>query len=145
MFYPNIEKNIRTGGDATVYSLDNQLGKGVNLMSNDYLNKTFAVLESSTEKLWDMWLVTLGSMSWSQEQIENMGRKYLEQRQVAREEANKVIEELTNQAKKNQQQMQKMIQEAVTNAFDNIEIPTFNYIDQLAKKVDELSKKVDNL
>ena len=114
-------------------------------MSNENINKTFTMLENSTEKLWDMWLVTLGSMSWTQEQIENMGRKYLEQRKVAREEANKVIEELTNQAKKNQQQMQKMIQEAVANAFDNLEIPTFTYIDELSKKVDELSKKVDNL
>lgn len=114
-------------------------------MSNENIDKTFAMLENSTEKLWDMWLVTLGSMSWTQEQIEGMGRKYLEQRKVAREEGNKVIEELTNQAKKNQQQMQKMIQEAVINAFDNLEIPTFNYIDQLSKKVDELSKKVDNL
>lgn len=114
-------------------------------MSNENINKTFTMLENSTEKIWDMWLVTLGSMSWTQEQIENMGRKYLEQRKVAREEANKVIEELTNQAKKNQQQMQKMIQEAVANAFDNLEIPTFTYIDELSKKVDELSKKVDNL
>ena len=114
-------------------------------MSNENIDKTFAMLENSTEKIWDMWLVTLGSMSWTQEQIENMGRKYLEQRKVAREEANKVIEELTNQAKKNQQQMQKMIQEAVANAFDNLEIPTFTYIDDLSKKVDELSKKVDNL
>jgi len=114
-------------------------------MSNENIDKTFAMLENSTEKIWDMWLVTLGSMSWTQEQIENMGRKYLEQRKVAREEANKVIEELTNQAKKNQQQMQKMIQEAVANAFDNLEIPTFAYIDDLSKKVDELSKKVDNL
>lgn len=114
-------------------------------MSNENITKTFAMLENSSEKLWDMWLVTLGSMSWTQEQIENMGRKYLEQRKVAREEANKVIEELTNQAKKNQQQMQKMIQEAVANAFDNLEIPTFTYIDELSKKVDELSKKVDNL
>ena len=114
-------------------------------MSNENITKTFAILENSSEKLWDMWLVTFGSMSWSQEQIENMGRKYLEQRKVAREEANKVIDELTNQAKKNQQQMQKMIQEAVINAFDNLEIPTFNYIDELSKKVDDLSKKVDNL
>ena len=114
-------------------------------MSNENITKTFAMLENSSEKIWDMWLVTLGSMSWTQEQIENMGRKYLEQRKVAREEANKVIEELTNQAKKNQQQMQKMIQEAVANAFDNLEIPTFTYIDELSKKVDELSKKVDNL
>ncbi|MGE5391305.1 MAG: phasin family protein [Deltaproteobacteria bacterium] len=107
--------------------------------------KSFALADASSEKMWDMWLVTLGSLSWSQEQIENMARKYLDQRKIARDENNKLVEELMAQAKKNQQQMQKMIQEAVTNAFENMDIPTFNYIDDLTKKVEELTKKVNNL
>ncbi|NLW91297.1 MAG: phasin family protein [Syntrophomonadaceae bacterium] len=107
--------------------------------------KSFALAESSSEKMWDIWLVTLGSLSWSQEQIENMVKKYVDQRKIARDENNKLVEELMSQAKKNQQQMQKMIQEAVTNAFENMDIPTFNYIDDLTKKVEELTKKVNNL
>ncbi len=115
------------------------------MSTKENLVKSFALAETSAEKMWDMWLVTLGSLSWSQEQIENMARKYLDQRKMAREESNKLIEEMMNQAQKNQQQMQKMIQEAVTSAFENIDIPTFSYIDELNKKVEELIKKTNNL
>ncbi|MGE5423131.1 MAG: phasin family protein [Ignavibacteriales bacterium] len=115
------------------------------MSTKENFTKSFSLAESSSEKMWDMWLVTLGSLSWSQEQIENMARKYLDQRKIARDENNKLVEELMSQAKKNQQQMQKMIQEAVTNAFENMDIPTFNYIDDLTKKVEELTKKVNNL
>ena len=115
------------------------------MSTKENLAKSFALAETSAEKMWDMWLVTLGSLSWSQEQIENMARKYLDQRKLAREETNKLLEELMNQAQKNQQQIQKMIQEAVMSAFENIDIPTFNYIDELNKKVEELIKKTSNL
>ncbi|NLJ72488.1 MAG: hypothetical protein GX333_05720, partial [Syntrophomonadaceae bacterium] len=46
--------------------------------------------------------------------------------------------------KKNQIQMQTMIQEAVKVAFENVEMPNFDYMD-MSKKLDELSKKVENL
>ena len=113
--------------------------------SRENMAKSFAIAETTTEKCWDMWLVSLGSLSWTQEQFETMARKYLDQRKTAREETNKLVEELSSQAKKNQQQMQKMIEEAVTAAFENLEVPTFSYIDELSKKVEELSRKVDNL
>lgn len=109
------------------------------------VNKTFAVADSALEKFWDMWLVSLGSMSWSQEQLESMMQKYLEQRKIAREESTKVMEELLQQVKKNQLQMQGMIQEAVKSALENMEMPVFNTMDDLQKKIDELSKKVDQL
>lgn len=115
------------------------------MVNNDNLKKAFAMNESSADKLWDMWLVTLGSMSWTQEQIENMIRKYLDQRKTAREETTKLVEELMAQAKKNQQQMQKMMQEAITATMENVDIPSFKYFDDLNKKVDNLSEKVDKL
>lgn len=108
----------------------------------DNINKAFAVSDNVFEKMWDMWLVSLGSMSWSQDQVETMVNKYLEQRKVAREESAKVVEELMQQVKKNQLQMQSMIQEAVKAAMANIEMPNFNTVDDLKKKVDDLSKKV---
>jgi len=52
-----------------------------------------------------------------------MVKKYLEQRKTAREESTKIIEELMQQVKKNQQQMNSMIQEAVKVAMENINIP----------------------
>ncbi len=114
------------------------------MSNNEKLNQAFAVTDNMLEKLWDMWLVGLGSMSWSQEQAEGMAKKYLEQRKNMREESTKVVEEMMSQVKKNQIQMQTMIQEAVKVAFENVEMPNFDYMD-MSKKLDELSKKVENL
>jgi polyhydroxyalkanoate synthesis regulator phasin len=113
--------------------------------NSETLARSFSLAEGSVEKLWDMWLMSLGSLSWSQEQMENTVRKYLDERKVAREDATKLIEQLTTQTKNNQQHFQKMVQDAVINAFENINIPTFNYIDDLSKKIDDLSKKVQQL
>lgn len=115
------------------------------MVNKENVKKAMAMGESSTEKLWDMWLVTLGSMAWTQEQIENMIRKYLDQRKTAREETIKLVEELMTQAKKNQQQMQKMMQEAVTATLENVDVPNFTYFNDLNKKFEDLNKKVENL
>jgi polyhydroxyalkanoate synthesis regulator phasin len=113
--------------------------------NSETLARSFSILEGSVEKMWDMWLMSLGSFSWSQEQMENAIRKYLDEQKIAREDATKLIEELTTQTKNNQKQFQNMVQDAVINAFENINIPTFNYIDELSKKVDQLSKRVQQL
>lgn len=111
--------------------------------TQENITKGFLVAEKSLEKYWDMWLLALGSFSWTQEQMENAIQTYLSQRKVEREEALKVTEELMQQAKKNQQHFQNLIKEAVVSAVENANIPNFNYITELNKKVDELSKKVE--
>ncbi len=111
-------------------------------MNNDNLEKSFSVVESSMEKFWDMWLLALGSFSWSQEQMESAIHQYLGQRKMERQEALKLSEELIKQSKKNQQQFQNLIKEAVASAVESVNFPTFNYIAELGKKVDDLSKKV---
>jgi polyhydroxyalkanoate synthesis regulator phasin len=119
--------------------------KGVaDLNTKENLVNLFSAAENSSEKFWDIYLSALGSMAWNQEQAENLFRKYLEQNKVARDEGAKLMEEFINQARKNQEQMQKMIQESVIKAFSNVDIPTFSYIDDLAKKVDDLNKKINN-
>ncbi|MDD3269348.1 MAG: hypothetical protein PHX14_08505 [Syntrophomonadaceae bacterium] len=82
-------------------------------MNDENLKNFFAVSESTNEKLWDMWLATMGNMSGTQEQVENMLRRYLEQRKTVREETIKLVEEMMAQARNNQQQIQKMMQEAL--------------------------------
>lgn len=111
--------------------------------TKETLNKSFLVADNMTEKIWDMWMVSLGSITWTQEQAENAMRKYLDQRKLTREESTKFLEEMMNQVKKNQIQMQSMIEEAVKTAFENVKVPSLNCIDELSKKVDDLAKKVD--
>ena len=111
----------------------------------DTLEKSFTMTDAMVDKFWDMWLVGMGSVTWTQEQTENMIKKYLEQRKLAREESSKVVDEMMEQAKKNQQQFKNMIQEAVKSAMENIDIPAYTYMGDLQKKVNDLSSKVDKL
>jgi len=115
------------------------------LNTKENLETLFSNAESAAERLWEISLVTLGSMAWNQEQIENFFRKYLDQNKLARDESTRLMEEMFNQAKKNQQQIQTMIQDSVVGAFGKLDIPTLSYYEELAKKIDELSKKVTNL
>ncbi len=112
--------------------------------TQEKVKNNFAAADTLMEKYWDMWLVGLGSMSWSQENFDNMLKQYLEQSKSAREENSKVINEMMKQVKNNQIQMQSMIQDAVNTAMENAQ-PAFSYIEDLSKKVEELSKKVSNL
>lgn len=114
------------------------------MKTQEIINKNMATIENLMEKYWDMWMVGVGSISWSQEQFENMMKKYLEQSRIAREENSKVIDELMKQVKNSQVQLQSMIQEAAKQAVENAE-PAYSYFEELNKKIEELSKKVNNL
>ncbi|MBP1707435.1 MAG: hypothetical protein H6Q39_1159 [Chloroflexi bacterium] len=107
------------------------------------LVKSFNMIENSMEKMWDMWLVSLGSLSWTQDQIENMTRKQLDQNKSAREEMIKLVEDLSKQMRRNQEQFQKIIEEAVMNTYEHINYTNQNLISDLSKKVEDLSKKVE--
>ena len=114
------------------------------MTTQDTVTKSFTNYENLMDKYWDMWLVGLGSMSWTQEQFDTMLKKYLEQSKIAREENSQVIDELMKQVKNNQVQIQKMIQEAVNAAMETAK-PAYSYFEELNKKVEELTKKVNNL
>lgn len=116
-----------------------------NVKAQENLVKSFTMTDNMIEKFWDMWQLSLGSLSWTQDQLETMAKKYLDQRKVAREEASKVMEELLKQVRNNQMQMQKMVQQAVNTTFENVDIPVYNYFEDLNKKVEALSKKVNSL
>jgi len=110
--------------------------------NKESLAKSFNMIENSMEKMWDMWLVSLGSLSWTQEQIENMTRKQLDQNKSAREELIKLVEDLSKQMRRNQEQFQKVVEEAVMNTYEHINYNNQNLIGDLSKKVDDLAKKV---
>ena len=107
------------------------------------MNKTFTLAENIVDRFWEMWQLSLGSLSWTQDQLETMAKKYLEQSKLSREESNEVMEKLMQEIKNNQMQMQQMVQQAVKTSIENVDIPVYNYFTDLNKKVEELSKKVN--
>lgn len=115
------------------------------LNNSENLEKLFSTMGNTAERLWEISLVTLGSMAWNQDQVETLMKNYLDQRKMARAEGTKLMEEITNRARTNQQQFQKMIEESMVGIFGSLSIPKFNYLDDLTKRVDDLSNKVDHL
>ena len=111
--------------------------------NKESLSKSFNMIENSLEKMWDIWLIGLGSLSWTQEQIENMTRQQLDRNKAAREEFIKMVEDLGRQIHRNQEQFQKMVEEAVMNTYENIDYTNKNLMSDLSKKVNDLSSKVE--
>lgn len=111
--------------------------------NKENLAKSFNMIENSMEKMWDMWLVSLGSLSWTQDQIENMTRKQLDQNKAAREELIRLVEDLSKQMRRNQEQFQKLVEEAVMSTYEQVDYANKNLIEDLSKKVEDLSKKVE--
>jgi len=108
--------------------------------AQEKLTKSFSAADDMVKKFWDMWMVGLGSVTWTQEQMEAMAKRYLEQRQLAREESSKVIEELINQVQTNQAHSQKMVQDAVGSLFSTVDTPFYNFFEDFTKKMQELVK-----
>jgi len=121
------------------------MNEKLNTKAQENLIKSFAMADNMVEKFWDTWQLSLGSLSWSQEQLESMAKKYLDQRKLAREECSKVMEELMKQVKNNQVQLQNMVQTAVKTTFENVDLPVYKFFEDLNKKAESLSKKEDTL
>lgn len=113
--------------------------------SEEMLNRGFEMTEKTMASFYDTWSLILGSITWSQEQMDKLVQKHMEQKKVAREDAVKFVEELAEQARKYQQQFNETVKETVVSTTQNTTIPNMYCTSDLSQRIDELSKKVDNL
>lgn len=108
--------------------------------SKESFTKNFNMIENSMEKMWDMWLVNLGSLSWIQEQMENMARKILDQNKAAREEMLKMVENVSKQTRRNQEQLQKVVEEAFTNTYEQMNYTNQEMMGEFSNKVVDMTQ-----
>lgn len=87
----------------------------------DNLKTSYEMMEKAMEKAWDMWKKGISSVTAAQEQIESITRKQLDQNKAARDEFIKMEENMQKQTHHNQEQIQKMVQEAVSKAYAQAE------------------------
>lgn len=87
----------------------------------DSMNASFEMMEKALEKAWDMWKMGINSFTAAQEQIESITRKQLEQNKTAQDEFIKMEDNVKKQIYQNQEQLQKMVQEAVSKAYAQAE------------------------
>ncbi|HEX2171665.1 MAG TPA: phasin family protein [Dehalococcoidia bacterium] len=95
------------------------------------------------DALWNAWYTALGGALWAQDQAEKMVRLMLDQGRVTREESKRVMDDLVEQVRRNQSEMQRLAQEAVRSSLANLNIPTQDQIKDLNRKIDELNRKID--
>lgn len=74
--------------------------------------------QQTMAKSWDMWLVGLGSLNWTQNQLENATKKQLSEFKAVREDLTKLAGDLSKQAAKNQTTILQALEDAVINEQD---------------------------
>jgi polyhydroxyalkanoate synthesis regulator phasin len=90
------------------------------------------------------WMATLGTLSWSQEQAENLAVKMIEQHRLTKDEGKRIMEEMVSQVRQNQEQLLKMIREGIQATFASFNSVTQAQLDDLKKRLDELAAKLEN-
>ena len=102
-----------------------------------------SIMENSMDKMWDMWLVSLGSLTWTQDQIEVMTRKQMEQNKTARNEVIKLAEDMSEQVRRNQEQFQKMAKETIINTCEQITSANQNWATDFSDQMDVCSERAE--
>ncbi|NMC28290.1 MAG: hypothetical protein GYA42_09120 [Syntrophomonadaceae bacterium] len=85
--------------------------------NQENLAKSFEMIGDSLNRMWLMWQSSLKNVAWAQEQMENMTRTQLENNKAFREEWLKLVEDLGQQTRRNQEQFQKMLEEVIESSY----------------------------
>ena len=95
--------------------------------------------------LWSYWMATFTAIEWTQEQVEKMLTKYVEQSQLIRKETRKVLEDTGKQVRENQGQFQKLMVDNVENILKNQwGLITKTQQEEIQSKLDELTTKLNS-
>ena len=81
------------------------------------------VASTAFSNTWDSYLAMLGMFSWTQDQAEQTMRQLMDQGRVSREEGLRLLRDLSEQAKRNQGELQRMIQESVRASLQTFRFP----------------------
>lgn len=109
------------------------------------VDKTFSMADCFVERFWDMLNLSMGSLAWSNEQMEQITKKYMDQRRTAIEEGTKVFEQMVKQVQNDQNSMRKMFRETIKCSVENTDNPVLNYLTDINKKVSELCQNKENV
>lgn len=110
--------------------------------NQDSISKSLEVFEKAMEKAWEMWRMGLTSFTAAQEQVENMVKQQLDQSITARSEFFKMENDVQQQIRSNQEQLQKMVEEAVDKAYSRADQANQDMVAALTAQVDILMSQI---
>ena len=103
-------------------------------MSNgkESIASSFNFMESSTDRMWDMWKAGWEGLNWTADQLDNMFRKQMDQNKAMRDEWMLLTTDLSKQMRGNQVQYWNMVKEAAMSSSGPFNL--FQYYTNLFKR-----------
>ena len=98
---------------------------------------------SPASQLWDVWLSSAKTMTWTQDQMEVLTGSWMEQAKTMRHDGQKVLEVLVSQAKTNCDEAQRASEAAVKNAMQHVPGWDMLTLGDLRRQVEDLSARMD--
>ncbi|MGE5397690.1 MAG: hypothetical protein ACM3MK_09195 [Chitinophagales bacterium] len=81
---------------------------------------TFEMMVSYNQRLWDLWMTNLGSLSWLNEKSEKIMQDFMGQAKTVWQENARVFQEMMNNCRQNQDSIREMYKDAMVFMADNL-------------------------
>jgi polyhydroxyalkanoate synthesis regulator phasin len=98
-----------------------------------------------TEMVIDQWVNSCNVVAKTHEQAENTTRMWMDQGRAVREQSQKAVLQIADQAKENQRLFQEMVTSTVRLGLESYRIATQKNLSEMSKRVDELTQQVETL
>ncbi len=94
------------------------------------------------EKIQETFTLMLGAGTWSVGQGERLIREWTARGQVSRQEGKRMLEQLRAQARKNREELGRIVTERVRGAASAMPV-TREHVESLEKRIEELTRKIE--
>jgi polyhydroxyalkanoate synthesis regulator phasin len=100
---------------------------------------------SAVEAGIEAWSSAAGLFFWWQEQAERAARMWLDQCRITREQAQSLLADMVEQIRRNQAEMQRMVQGAVEGNLSNAQQLQQSTLDEMQRRMDEMTEQMEAL
>lgn len=100
---------------------------------------------SMAEASIEAWSSAAGLFFWWQQQAERAARMWIDQCRITREQAQGLQADLAEQIRRNQAEMQRMMQDAVAGNLSNAQQLQQSTLDEMQRRMDEMTEQMEAL
>jgi polyhydroxyalkanoate synthesis regulator phasin len=100
---------------------------------------------SAAGELWNVWLSSAKSMTWSADQLEVLTNSWMEQTKTMRHDGQKVLEVMVTQAKTNADEATRAAESMVRGAMQAVPAWDVLTMGDLRRQVEDLAARVETL
>jgi polyhydroxyalkanoate synthesis regulator phasin len=96
-------------------------------------------------ELWNIWLTSAKTMTWTQDQMEVLTTSWMEQAKTMRHDGQKVLEVLVTQAKSNADEAHRMTESALKSAMTAVPGWDLLTMGDMRRQIEDLNARVEIL